>query len=130
LFVSKVAPVAPGMAALVGAGGAFLPETLSEIVVIPAMAFLFFVLCLPGMVWLPRFMLPRWYRIQKGLERDPRRESLRGVRREERASPFERALGAVPAVGSSEGAGSAASIGGSVGGVADAAADRPSPHRE
>jgi hypothetical protein len=114
LSVYRVAPVTAGwagMAAFVGAGGIFLPQPLSEIVVFPALAFFFS--CLPGMVWLPRFMLPRWYRIQKGREPDPRLGVPHGAGRVERALPFVRVLGTVPAVDSAEDVTFTARIGGS-----------------
>jgi hypothetical protein len=119
LIIYKVAPVALGWAgigSIVAAVASMLPEPLAEIVGFPAIAF--FLLCLIGMVRLPRFMLPRWYRIQKGLEPDPRRRSRQGVGRGERVLPLDEVIGFVPAVGSAEGEVFAATIGAAVGGVA------------
>jgi hypothetical protein len=120
LIIYKVAPVALGWAgigAIVAAVASMLPEPLAEIVGIPAIAF--FLMCLFGMVRLPRFMLPRWYRIQKGLEPAAPVSIRRGTRsaRVSLVPSSAEGLGPVPPVGSAADVAFASRIGAAVGGV-------------
>jgi hypothetical protein len=127
LRIYEVAPVALGWAgvgSLVGGLSDFLPLPLADIVGYPATAF--FVLCLVGMVWLPRFMLPRWYRIQKGLERDVRVGKGARRRNGSSASGVGEGVGIAGSADGPEDVSFATTIGGSVGGVGVAEPAHPS----
>jgi hypothetical protein len=118
LIIYKVAPVALGWAgvgAIVGGAASTLPEPIEEIVGYPAVAF--FLLCLIGMVRLPRFMLPRWYRIQKGLEPASHVGASRGARSADGALASGEGLGLVPPIGNTADMSLGTRVGGSVGGV-------------
>jgi hypothetical protein len=78
LGVCRLLPIALGWAGIgsfVLAVANVIPEPLAEILGFPALAFI--ALCVPGMAWLPSSMLPRWYRLQRGLERRARRDGTR-----------------------------------------------------
>lgn len=118
LRVYRVLPIALGWAgvgSLVLAVANVIPEPLAEILGFPALAFI--ALCVPGMAWLPSFMLPRWYRLQRGLERRARRDGTPEMRAAEQALSSSDASGGALHTDSSAEAGFAAKIGGSVGGV-------------
>lgn len=105
-----------GIGLLAGVLGNVLPEPAAGIV--RSSGLVLIMVGLIGMKWFPRFMLPRWYRIQRGFERRPHRDATQEMKAAERALASDYPGGGARSIGNPVDAGFAATIGGFVGGIA------------
>jgi hypothetical protein len=96
--------------------GGFLPEPMSDFVVIPALVFAG--LSLLGMVWLPRPFLPRWYKVEMGMEGGSARNRVVVSASGRVSPPLSGPLGEDLGAGAETGFGAASTLSGFVGGVA------------
>lgn len=115
----RVWPLAVGWAGvglLVTGVGGVLPQPVSDPVLYAGLAFAG--LSLVGMVWLPRPFLPRWYKVQMGLEPQASRKRVVASASEKARPPLSAPLGEDLGRGEKKGFGAASRLGGFVGGVA------------
>ena len=120
----RVWPLAVGWAGvglLVTGVGGVLPQPVSDPVLYAGLAFAG--LSLVGMVWLPRPFLPRWYKVQVGLDRGTSRKRVIASASGKARPPMRGPLGEDLRGGEETGFGAASRLGGVVGGVAAEAPD-------